>query len=65
MLAGTTSSDILEAVDRLPLEDRETLIDILQSRLRARRRDPTKPYKLLPRHVRQLQRSRTRLKNKA
>ena len=34
----TTFAEILEAADQLPLEDQENLIDILQKRLRDRRR---------------------------
>ena len=34
----TTFAEILEAAAQLPLEDQENLIDILQKRLRARRR---------------------------
>ena len=34
----TTFAEILEAAEQLPLEDQENLIDILQKRLRDRRR---------------------------
>ncbi len=38
MIAKTTVSDILEAADRLPLDEQESLINLLQNRLRQRRR---------------------------
>lgn len=38
MNSKATFAEILEAADRLPVEDRESLIDILQNRLRDRRR---------------------------
>ena len=38
MLTKTTFAEILEAADQLPPEDQENLIDILQNRLRDRRR---------------------------
>jgi hypothetical protein len=38
MNSKTTFAEILEAADQLPIEDRESLIDILQNRLRDRRR---------------------------
>ncbi len=38
MLIKTTFAEILEAADQLPPEDQENLIDILQNRLRERRR---------------------------
>lgn len=34
----TTFAEILEAADLLPIEDQESLIEILQNRLRDRRR---------------------------
>ncbi|MBW4622466.1 MAG: hypothetical protein KME17_24305 [Cyanosarcina radialis HA8281-LM2] len=37
-MAQTTFADILEAADRLPLEEQESLIDVLQNRLRERKR---------------------------
>ena len=38
MKSKTTFAEILEAADQLPIEDQENLIDILQNRLRDRRR---------------------------
>jgi hypothetical protein len=38
MMRETTFADILEACDRLPLEDQENLINILQHRIREQRR---------------------------
>ena len=38
MQPKTTFAEILEAADRLTLEDQENLINILQNRLRDRRR---------------------------
>ncbi|NEQ83679.1 MAG: hypothetical protein F6K26_26840, partial [Moorea sp. SIO2I5] len=38
MMTQPTFSEILEAADRLPLEDQENLISILINRLRDRRR---------------------------
>ncbi len=38
MMTKTTFAEILEAADQLSLEDQENLINILQNRLRARRR---------------------------
>jgi hypothetical protein len=38
MMRETTLADILEACDRLPLEDQENLMNILQHRIREQRR---------------------------
>ena len=38
MSSKTSFAEILEAADQLPVEDQENLIDILQNRLRDRRR---------------------------
>ncbi len=38
MNSKATFAEILEAADQLPVEDQESLIDILQNRLRDRRR---------------------------
>lgn len=38
MMTKTTFAEILEAADQLPPEDQENLINILQNRLRDRRR---------------------------
>lgn len=39
MMTGTTFAEILEAADKLVPEDQENLIQILQKRLRDRRRN--------------------------
>jgi hypothetical protein len=38
MMTKPNFAEILESADRLPLEDQESLINILQNRLRDRRR---------------------------
>jgi hypothetical protein len=38
MMTTTTFAEILESADKLPLEDQENLISILQNRLRDHRR---------------------------